>query len=88
MSVVLHKVTVDDIHMAVLRDALSPENMYFTHLALKAIGENRQPTADEAMIHYLHHGGYEKTLRSLDIKEYPLTSNTPPQHRAEPVHSD
>ncbi len=88
MKTKLHRVTVDDIHMAVLGDALSPKNMYFTHLALKANGENRQPTAAEAMIHYLRNGGYEKTLRSLGIKEYPLTTDTPPQHRAELVQSD
>lgn len=80
--------TAETIYTEVLRQATSERNMYFTYLDLKAGGEDRQPTAVEAMTHFLEHGGYRLALISLGVEEYPLTSNTAPEHRAEPVKSD
>lgn len=88
MNGVIRHHTAESIYEEALRLALGPENMYFTHLALKANGEDRSPTAVEAMIHFLNHGGYEKTLRYLGVSEYPLTVNSPPQERAQMVRSD
>ncbi len=88
MNGVQKRYTAEDIYLAVLHGALSPSNMYYTHLALSAMGESREPTAAEAMMRYLEHDGYRMTLRSLGVEEYPLTSNTPPQERAHPIRSD
>jgi hypothetical protein len=81
-------ISAETIYSEALRLATSERNMYFTYLELKANGEDHTPTAVEAMIHYLRHGGYKETLESLGVEEYPFTTSTPSQERAQKVHSD